>query len=228
MEEKNKIEENQDNKVDIESMKIDALEELQEDENDRNRYFLYLFIFTVILFFCVFGITYSIYKGDDGDDNEIITDQIIFTYSDVDKVGNGIMIQNATPVSDSMGKAMVGKNQYFDFFITATTNKRKVLYQLLLNKDVSSTLADEKVRIYLTQIMGSYEQQQVLSTFSNLEKKTINNRDYYVLYKKELGPNLKNYSDSYRLRMWVADGAVDYENERFSVKVDVYAEQIGE
>lgn len=200
----------------------------EEEEHSLWQYMPYLLLFTILLFFCVFGITYSIYKGDSGSDNEIVTDQIIFSYSDVDKVGNGIFIQDAIPISDDMGKAMTGKNQYFDFYITASTKKSKVFYQLLVNKDEESTLSNNNVRIYLTKMLGSYEEELVLDNFSNLKQKKVKNKDYYVLYEKTLSESLENYSDSYRLRMWVAEDATNYENQKFSIKIDVYAEQVEE
>lgn len=199
-----------------------------EEEKSYSKYLLYLILFMVLLFFSIFGITYSIYKGNSGEDSEIITDQIIFTYSDVDKAGNGINITNAIPISDQIGKAMVGKNQYFDFYITSSTGKNKILYQLLINKNQVSTLSNDNVRIYLSKIQGSYEHELVLTDFSNLKTKIVNNKEYYVLYEKTLSENLDNYSDSYRLRMWVKEFAKYYENKIFSIKVDVLAEQVEE
>lgn len=200
----------------------------EEKENSIWKYIPYFFLFTIILFFCVFGITYSIYKGDSGNDNEIVTDKIIFSYSDVDKVGNGIRIQDAMPTVDNLGKAMTGKNQYFDFYITASTGSNKVFYQLLINKDKESTLDNKNVKIYLTKLLGSYEEELVLNNFSNLKQVNFKDKDYYILYEKELSDGLVNYNDSYRLRMWVDKDATNYENKKFSIKVDVHAEQVGE
>ena len=121
---------------------------------------------------------------------------------------------------------MVGKNQYFDFYITATTKKTKLLYKLLINKNEQSTLSDKNIQIYLTQMMGSYEEEKVFTNFSSLKKEVINNKDYYVLYEKTLDEGLKNYNESYRLRMWLKEDSKDYEDKMFSIKVDVYAYQV--
>lgn len=121
---------------------------------------------------------------------------------------------------------MVGKNQYFDFYITATTKKAKLLYKLLINKNEQSTLSDKNIQIYLTQMMGSYEEEKVFTNFSSLKKEVINNKDYYVLYEKTLDEGLKNYNESYRLRMWLKEDSKDYEDKMFSIKVDVYAYQV--
>ena len=37
------------------------------------------------------------------------------------------------------------------------------------------------------------------------KKEVINNKDYYVLYEKTLDEGLKNYNESYRLRMWLKE-----------------------
>lgn len=196
------------------------------DNKKRKSLWPYLFLLTILLFFCVFGMTYSIYYGDDLPNQEVDTGKIVFTYSDVDKAGSGILLEDATPISDIQGKVMTGKNQYFDFYVTATTYSSKLKYMILINKDNSSTLSNDSVRMYLTKVMGSYEEELVLDTFSNLKIENINDKDYYVLYENTLDSNLVNHSESYRLRMWLDEDSINYYNKTFSIKVDVYAYQI--
>lgn len=217
----------------IEEKKVEEVKELnnqekQEDEEEKINYWPYFFLFTIIMFFCVFGISFSIYRGDDPSDSEIDVGNIIFTYSDVNEGGNGIALKNAFPTNDDVGKAMVGRGQYFDFYITAYSKSTDLEYKLLINKNSISTLKDKNVRIYLTQVMGSYERQLVLTDFSSLRKERINNNDYYVLYTKRLDSSENTYNDSYRLRMWVKKDAVDFQNQHFSIKVDVNASQVEE
>ena len=54
-----------------------------EEQYSGGRYWTCFLLFTILLFFCVFGITYSFYHGGSGDDHEMDTGQIVFTYSDV-------------------------------------------------------------------------------------------------------------------------------------------------
>lgn len=196
-----------------------------QEEGDKKRYWPYLFLLALLLFFCIFGITYSIYYGNN-EDQEVSTGQIIFSYSDVGQASNGIILEDAYPTMDAVGKAMVGKGQYFDFFVTASTTKTNLLYKILLNKDEQSTLSDSKVRIYLTKVMGGYEEEVFFGDFSDLTLENINKKQYYVLYEKVLDKNLKDYSDSYRLRMWIKDNSENYEQQFFSIKVDVQAYQV--
>lgn len=224
-----------------------------EEKNERNnlkKFLLFFIIFLILLYFSTFGITVSFYKGGSGEPQIIdidpttsptqtpttsptpvvpAKDQIIFTYSDVEKGGSGINLVNAMPISDTKGKALVGSGNYFDFSVMATSKKNDLIYQILFRKDKSvSTLADSNVRIYLTKVTGNYEEEVILTTFSTLETKKIDGVDYYVLYQKKLTKGISNYSDSYRLRMWVKEEATDYNDKLFKINVDVVAEQVGD
>ena len=206
-------------------------DKLKEQEYSRSRSIFYILIFLVLLFFATFGITVSLYKGQESvvpDDNTIVTDKIVFTYSDVDKGGNGIYLKNAIAISDNQGKAMIGKGEYFDFSITATSKTANIKYKVLARKDSASTLPNGDVRIYLASISGDYEKELLLNTFSSLKQERIDGVDYYVLYEKTLDKNIDNYSDFYRLKMWVKEDAKDYEEKTFMLKVDVIAEQVGD
>lgn len=196
----------------------------EEEHKFKDKYWIYFLIFVVLLFFCIFSLTYSVYIRYNGE-NGIEIGEIIFTYSDVNKAGSGISLENAVPMSDAIGKALINNKEYFDFSITTSTDS-KILYKLLANKSDLSTLDNDKVRVYLTSTMGGYESELLLTNFSDLKEETINNKTYYVLYEKVLDKGLKDYSDSFRLRMWVADGSRDYEDRFFSIKVDVSASQI--
>lgn len=209
-----------------EEEKLKEKEEQEKKERRRNLFLIIVFMF--LLFLSSFGITYSIYKGDSGRNNEIVTDKIIFTYSDVDKSGSGIFIENALPTSDDIGKKLIGTKEYFDFNINATSKKTNIKYQVLVKKNSVSSLSNNNVRIYLTSLNGTYEQELVLKTFNELNTTTIGNNDYYILYEKILNKGIDNYSDYYRLRMWVKDDAINYEDKIFSINVDVNAVGVGE
>jgi len=199
----------------------------EKQEENRRRYFLFIFLFLIVLFVGTFGITVSYYKSKP-DDNIIVTDNIIFTYSDVNQGGSGIAIYNAVPLTDEQGKIQSGANKTFDFSITATSKKKDIEYKLLVKKDETSTLSNENLKLYLTSTYGSYEEPILLTTFDQLKKETINDTEYYVLYTKKLTKGIDNYSDGYRLRMWVKDNARNYQDKKFALKVDVTAIQVGE
>ena len=203
-------------------------EKEEQEKKERRRNIILIIIFMFLLFLSSFGITYSVYKGDSGGNNEIITDKIIFSYSDVDRAGSGIYIENAVPISDEVGKKLTGTKEYFDFNINATSKRTDIKYQLLVRKNDTSTLNNKDVRVYLTSLNGTYEQELVLKTFSDLPIVTVDNTEYYVLYEKVLNKGIDNYSDYFRLRMWVKEDAVDYDYKMFSINVDVSAIGVNE
>lgn len=214
-----------------------GLDDEQNEKKNIKRFILFFFMFLIVLYFATFGITVSYYKGGSDKEQEIdvdptptpdANDQIIFTYSDVVEGASGISIKNAIPMSDEKGKMLTGTGNYFDFSVTATSNKANLLYKVLIRKDSASTLKDEEVRIYLTAVSGNFEKEVVLTTFDNLEKTTINGTEYYVIYQKQLNKGINNYSDFYRLRMWVKEDATDFNDKVFMLKVDVVAEQVGD
>ena len=206
----------------------EELEKEEQEKKDRRRNIFLIIIFLFLLFLSSFGITYSMYKGDSGGNHEIVTDKIIFTYSDVDRGGNGIYIENALPIPDATGKKLAGSKEYFDFSINATSKKTNIKYQLLIRKNSVSTLSNNNVRVYLASLNGSYEHELVLEGFDELETTTIDGTKYYVLYEKVLTKGIENYSDFYRLRMWIKEDAINYDNKIFSINVDVNATQVGE
>ena len=202
--------------------------EREEKKSLRRRNIIFFLFFLILLFFSVFGITYSIYKGDGGGEHEIITGEIKFTYSDAEFRSRGISISDAMPMSDEVGKALNGSGQFFDFSITSTSKRANIHYQLLVRKSANSTLSDSNIRMYLVSLNNNVETPLLLSTYSNLKQVTLDGNDYYVLYEKTLDKGIENYSDFYRLRMWVKQDAKDFMQKTFSFKVTAHAVQVGD
>ncbi len=153
-----------------------------------------------------------------------------FYYSDTAGVGNGISIVNAVPTDDTVGKLLIGDRYYFDFNVSATTNKRPITYTIIATKDNGSTLSDSNLKVYLTKVSGANEI-PLDSTFIDDKVKTYNQYsnfryDYIsgkALHKETILQNTKNYKEFYRLRIWVSDNAVNWENKDYSLKINVYA-----
>lgn len=201
----------------------------QEEYNqNRRKNVILIFIFLFLFFFSLFGLTYSINKGNGTEPIIIETGEIIFSYSDADHAGNGIDIRDAVPIPDSSGKTLLGNRQYFDFSVTATSRQKDISYQLLAKKLELSSLSNSQLRIYLVSLTGNYEEEVLLKDFSELETRTINGIEYYLLYEKTLTKGVVNHSDFYRLRMWVKDGSTDFLNKTFSIRVVAHAVQVGE
>lgn len=157
-------------------------------------------------------------------------DVVKFYYSDTTGVGNGISIVNAVPTDDSVGKLLVGDKNYFDFYVTATTVKRPISYNIIATKKDGSTLDENSVKVYLTKVSGVNEI-EIVNCYNGGKVKTYNeysNVNYgfvvgKLLYRETIKANTKNYKSSYRLRIWVNDNAINWEDKDFSLKINVYA-----
>lgn len=195
-------------------------------------------IIMLILSICclIIGVTYGLFNNfQKGNTSNMISAGVIsFTYDESESLSNGIRLVNAFPISDDVGMSLSGDNKYFDFSITCKSTLADVMYQIILEKDLESTLADNYVKVYLTRVDG-YKEKAVDSTIDdNGLVKTYDEFDNYndsdkVIYNGKFIKNDLTSVDNFRLRMWIKDG--DYTNDsfvfdkNFSVKVKVEAKE---
>ena len=104
----------------------------------------------VLLLVFVVGITYAVftYTKKGNVENTIRTGKITMSYREGE---NGITLENAYPMEDSVGKVLSDPNQLFDFTVNINLygSKTPVSYEVTAEKDGNSTLSDSDVRIYL-------------------------------------------------------------------------------
>lgn len=194
-----------------------------------------LLFFSLIFIFC--GISYSIftYFGQGLTNNVIETGRIVFSYSDATGGGNGIYIEDAVPISDDVGKVLLGTGEYFDFTVTASTTTTDLVYEVAVLKNEASTLSEEYVKIYLTTISGTTESPTELTgtddipTYSELKDTTNSLLAGKTIYYGTVKSGEVAYGQNFRLRMWVSipdEVNFDYSqvnDKDFSVKVNVAA-----
>ena len=179
------------------------------------------------------GVTYAFfnYAKEGTTDNTIKTGSITFLYTEVSGVGKGISLTDAYPVADSIGKVQVGEGKVFDFKVTSTISMNSNIdYQVTARKKTDSTLDDDAVKVYLTEVNGT-EQELLLSKYSELsqtDRVDINKYTEKVLYGDTVPANTSNYEKNFRLRMWVSDDT-DFSdgsmNDKiFTLTVNVYAD----
>lgn len=198
-----------------------------------------LFFFSLICLF--FGISVAIftYFGQGMTNNVIQTGKIVFSYSDADGGSNGINIENALPIPDSMGKKLSGSGEYFDFSVSATTTTSNLAYEVAVNKSNDSTLDPKFVKIYLTTLEGAGETETVLTslesgvvTYDQLLDTTNSLLTGKTIYFGEVKAGEIAYGQRFRFRMWVTESDsddFDYEqvnDKYFSVRVNVAASSI--
>ena len=178
------------------------------------------------------GVSYSLftYSKTGVTDNVVKTGKINFLYTEVSGIGKGISLTDAFPISDEEGKIQIGEGKVFDFKITSTIEMNSnIKYEVTARKKSDSTLAEDKVKLYLTEVDG-IEKELLLDNYYNLEQTSTKVPDGVVektIYEGTVPANTSNYEKNFRLRMWLSDDA-DFSdgsmnNKTFTVTVNVYA-----
>lgn len=192
-------------------------------------FILVTLIFSLVLLFG--GITYALYKNvlKGTTDNVIETGTLYFAYKEGNMTENGVNITNAFPISDDIGKVKTGANNYFDFSVKSKTTVGDLKYEVVVNKLDTSTMKDEYVKIYLTEIVGQKEipskivmNNDIVKTYKELDNSNLQTGK--IIYEGEVKNNSLHYQKDFRLRMWMSDNIknnIDIYNKSFSVKVNV-------
>ena len=152
------------------------------------------------------------------------------TYTEAD---NKISITNAMPMEDTVGKALTGTDQVFDFTVeTNITGKQSIAYEVTALKADTSTLDDKDVRLYLEKSTDGTSYNEVLapSAYTPIDSTAPDDTDQYGTKKKEMVLDTGTIQSSvkyyYRLRMWVSkDYEITKDVKTFTVTVNVYGKE---
>ena len=202
-------------------------------KNSKKKQVLLTLIAIISLIVITVGVTYAFfnYAKEGTTDNTIKTGSITFLYTEVSGVGKGISLTDAYPIADSIGKVQVGEGKVFDFKVTSNISMNSNIgYQVTARKKTGSTLANNAVKVYLTEVNGT-EQELLLSKYSELDqtdKVDSSKFDERILYEGTVPANTKNYEKNFKLRMWVSDDT-DFSDgsmndKTFTLTVNVYAD----
>ena len=194
-------------------------------KNNDSKNTVLLVICVIVLFLLVVGVSYAaVFYSKIGDKiNTVTTGSITMSYSEKT---NGINITNAQPTDDEVGKVLNQANEYFDFTVSATLTGNIIInYSITATKDTGSSLPDEAIKVYLTELNNLNEQEVLLPT--KISKLSLTSKDIsgapdgeYLLYNGNFSSSL---SHNYRLRMWVAnDYVVSEEIQTYKLRVNVY------
>lgn len=197
-----------------------------KSENTKNsKSILLIIICIIILLLAVIGISYAaIFYSKSGENiNRVTTGTMTMSYSENT---NGINLTNAYPMTDDIGKSLNDQNQYFDFTVSATMGGNVIInYVITATKELDSTLPDNAVKVYLTNISNGNETQVLAPTkISNLQVTSESQSNapsgQFILFNSNFN---KTESRSYRLRMWVASDYVlpDF-SQTYKLRVNVY------
>ena len=202
-------------------------------ENNKKKLLILSIICMLSLVIITTAVSYAIfqYVKLGATENIITTGSITFLYTEVNEVGTGIQITDGLPITDSQGKVQTGDGNVFHFKITSETTGNAIIpYEVTARKKDGSTLDDDVVKLYLTEVNGGKEQELSLSKFSDLKQTDVEVPDNIVektIYKGKVSSSMNYYEKAFRLRMWI-DNDTDFSNNKyndktFTVTVNVYA-----
>ena len=200
---------------------------MKDNKRDNNsRQILLSVLGVAILVVAVVGVSFAAfsYSKTGTKVNTITTGTITMSYSETT---NGINLVDALPMTDTQGKALTGENNVFDFTVSANiTGTTTINYAVTATKESDSTLADDAVKVYLTDISSGGDTQVVAPTKVSALGKTGASEVSGApedQYKLTTGTFSATGTKSYRLRMWVAD---DYSSlgtsGAYKLRVNVY------
>ena len=193
-----------------------------------------LSVFGILLLVLItVGVTYAVftYTKQGSTENTVTAGTLKFLYIENESVGNGISISEAVPVSDTIGKSYSTEGQVFDFTIEATNTSNDIIpYEITLRKKNISTLKEDAVKVYLTDMTEGTDTEILTPTlYSKLVQTDIDVGEEIekTIYDGVVNGNTSNYLKKFRLRMWI-DENVDLSNEEYSGKtftatVNVYS-----
>ncbi len=214
------------------------MEEEKKKKKPILRYVILLFLLFFSTIFLTFGMAVGIigYTDINPGYNTITTGKIAMTYKEET---NGISIMNAIPLSDDAGKVLennyTGAGAYqgrniFEFNVSAViVGTASISYEIAAIKDISSTVANEDVRLYLEMNSNSVGDIEVMEPkpFTPIASTSLigTPKGAMILSSGEL---IASESQNYTFRMWLAEDFELNEDEdlSFSVKINVYAKEI--
>ncbi len=182
----------------------------------------------IVLVIAIVGVSYAAfsYSKTGTKVNSLTTGQISMSYNETSNVIN---LTNALPTTDTTGKALSGTNQYFDFTVATTVQGVTTInYVITASKESGSTLPDTAVKVYLTnRTSGSDVEEleptkvsELTTTTSSHTTSTGAPAGQYILKSSTANSTTSN---TYRLRMWVADDYTSLStSQSYKLRVNVY------
>ena len=203
------------------------------NKNQKTKAITLAVIGILVLLVLTFGVTYALfsYTRLGTTENIVTTGTMKLLYIENDRAGNGINMTEAYPTSDDIGKTLTGDNNVFDFTIEGSNSSNQdIYYQVVLRKKADSTLAEEAVKVYLTDMTEDEDNEIIGPTkYSDLTTSTINKEETEkIIYSGALSAGKMDYTRSFRLRIWFNDevdfSSGNYNEKTFTTLVNVYAD----
>ncbi len=190
-----------------------------------NKTILLSIIGILLLILAVIGVSYAaVFYSKTGEKvNRVTTGTITMSYSENT---NGINLTDASPMNDEVGMSLSEDSQYFDFSVSATIGgNADINYVITAVKTADSTLPDNAIKVYLTNVSSGGETQVLRPTkvsdlqITSEDQSGAPNGQFVLLASNFIETSVRNY----RLRMWISDDYVlpDY-SQVYKLRVNVY------
>ena len=168
-----------------------------------------------ILVVAVVGVSFAFftYSKQGETVNTITTGTLVFSYNEPN---NGILLENAVPMSDEDAKTTLtsGRN-VFDFTVTSTINGNATInYEITAKESTDQsdigTLESKYVKVSLDKVAGGSETPVKAATYyDDLTAGTIATGDKLLGTGSATNSNGSPVTTTYRLRMWMAEQDAD-------------------
>ena len=168
-----------------------------------------------ILVVAVVGVSFAFftYSKQGETVNTITTGTLVFSYNEPT---NGILLEDAVPMSDSDAKTtLVSGRNVFDFTVTSTINGNATInYEITAKESTNQsdigTLESKYVKVSLDKVAGGSETPVKAATYyDDLTAGTIATGDKLLGTGSATNSNGSPVTTTYRLRMWMAEQDAD-------------------
>ena len=190
-----------------------------------------------ILIIAFVGISYAAYNFSfSSQENAISTGTISLNFLNNT---DSISINNAIPISDEEGKQLSGKGNVYDFSVQTFFSAITVInYEISVQKTSTDTtsLSNENVRLYLQKKDGKAYIDTSITTipqpFVPLKEDSFlgSRKGNMVIYSGTFSNTTnieQQFSQSFRLRIWVAqDTVIDSISREFRIQLNVTAKAV--
>ena len=164
-----------------------------------------------ILVVAVVGVSFAFftYSKQGETVNTITTGTLVFSYNEP---ANGILLEDAVPMSDSDAKTtLVSGRNVFDFTVTSTINGNATInYEITAKESTDQsdigTLESKYVKVSLDKVAGGSETPVKAATYyDDLTAGTIATGDKLLGTGSATNSSGSAVTTTYRLRMWMAE-----------------------
>ena len=204
---------------------------------DKKRQVILVSLLMISLLLVTLGVSVSLfsYVRKGSTENSVKLGSITFKYTENSNIGNGIMITEALPVTDEVGKIQSGEGKIFDFKVESNLSRSDLEYEIVAEPISNSNLPLDAMKLYLTSIDDDKEEEiestinenGKVKTLDDYSDTTIKNATGKTIYQETILRNTKGYLKNFRARMWLRED-LDWTDEKYmgksgAIRINVYA-----